>query len=254
MFINLKTVKNILFFVMIFGFGLGFYLGMNDFLLNLSAEFVGLSLGFLVAFLVINKSVDAFNDALKEKQWSKVRNSTYRSIIDDLCIIAFNIYIKLPIESLSYFDSYDPSEIKNHNEKILAELPKEFKTFLDLIAKMVGHDEITIEEGSGKGLSVSQSDVTKFLETTFEDIQPVLDGIRYFKIPRIQQSSTDQEIIDDLIVFDGIIDAYYYNVRRFNREGTHRAPLTIKSMEKLIDKTLQLYSKMKAKTDKAVDR
>jgi len=251
MFINLKTVMIILSFVIIFGLVLGFYLGMKDhnFLLNLLAEFVGLSLGVLFALLVVDKSVDA----IREKQWSRVRNSTYKSIIDDLCIIAFNIYIKLPIAGLSYVDSFDPSEIKTHNEKILAELPNEFENFSSLIPEIINNRGIDIKNGSGKGLFVAESDVTRFLETTFEDIQPVLDGIRYNKIPRIQQSSTDREIRDALIEFDGIIDAYYYNIRRFNREGVFRAPITFRSMKKLIDNTLQLYSQMKAKTDNMTD-
>ena len=230
---------------------LGFALGpANNFISNLLAGLVGTLSSIFIVIFIANKYISEINDQLREQQWSKVRKSTYESIIDDLFIVLFSVYTKLPISGLSYYDPYDPTEIKNYNKKILEELPSEFKAFSDLIPQIIRspHHEIDIETGSGMGLVVAERDVNRIVETTYEDIKPVLDGIRYVKIPRIRQSSTDQEIIDALIRFEGFIDAYNYNVRRFKKDsGVGRGESTIKSMGILINNALELHSQIKAK-------
>ncbi len=198
--------------------------------------------------------IDKFKEELKDEQWSRVRKITYESILDDLDIIFFNLYIHLPIAGISYADPYNPREIELYNETILAELPMKFDEFLRLIPKIIisEHHEFVIEdeEGSGSGLCVSEDDVFRIVTTTFEDIRPVLDGIRYIKIPRIIQSSSDLELIDLMIKFDGSIDLYYYNMRRFLREhDLFRCESTIRSMNDLIHNSMELYSAIKGKID-----
>ena len=69
MTIKLKTVQYILSVIIIVGLVSGFSMGMadNNFLLNLLAEITGLSLGILVASLVVDKSVKALNDASRSQ-------------------------------------------------------------------------------------------------------------------------------------------------------------------------------------------
>lgn len=81
----------------------------------------------------------------------------------------------------------------------------------------------------------------------------MLDGIKYNRIPRLIQSSTDQNIIDAMVKFEGLIDAYYYNMQRFIREdeSVSRGHFTIRSLDKLVDDTLSLYALIKAEIEPA---
>lgn len=245
--IGLEKIKNILIILVIAGFAIGFRNAYeaNNFFLNLLAGIVVSSLSILIAICFIDKAADA----IKEEQWSRVRKLTYGSIINDLAIIAFSIYIKLPIADLSYVDSYDPNEIAKQNETILRDLPTEFKRFLNMIPQVIVGQETTTDDG----LAVEECDVCRIIKTTYEDIRPVLDGIKYNRIPRLIQSSTDQNIIDAMVKFEGLIDAYYYNMQRFIREdeSVSRGHFTIRSLDKLVDDTLSLYALIKAEIEPA---
>jgi hypothetical protein len=159
----------------------------------------------------------------------------------------------MPIAGLTSKESYDPTEIRIDNEKLLAELPTELEKLIKLISQMISSNvyDITTDDGLG----VTDGDVKRILVTAFEDIKPVLNGMRYIRIPRIMQVSKDQEIKDALIEFDENIDVYYYHMSRFNREkcDISRAIGTAKSMKNLIDKASQLSALLNARIDNTTD-
>lgn len=247
--LNLKTVKVGFAFVAAIALVIGLIWNLNDFITNFLAGVVGLSLGIIVTLSIVNKAVEEFNDT----QWVKIRNSAYKSMINDISLVAFLISIKLPIAGLKSIESFDLDEIKRDNEKLLAELPNELKNLSTLIPQIItsSYHETATEDG----LSVTDDDVKRILNTAFEDIKPLLNGFRYIRIPRIMQSPKNQEIKDALIEFDGFIDLYYYHMGRFNRENADlsRAIWTTKSLKNLIDKALQLSNLLNAIIDNATD-
>lgn len=225
----------------------------ESFIENLLAGLTVAFIGIIIAISIVNKYISTYETKMRDRQWSSVRKATYEAIIDDLYMLAVAIYIKLPISGLAYAYSDDPSKIKELNEDVWDKLPNELNSFSSsvrkLITEVVRHSvhEIDINEGSGKGLLLEETHVLKIIKNTYEDIKPILDGIKYTRIQRVIQSSTDQEIIDALIKFEKFIDAYYYNIQIFNSEGAKitSGPLVLSSLEKLIDEASQLCSELK---------
>jgi hypothetical protein len=228
---------------------IGFYFGDkdNNFLLNFLAEIAGLALSVYIAIFIVDSSISKLKEELKKEMWSKTRKHTYESLSEDLFLLIFNIYIKLPISALSYTNPYDPSELSIYNEKILKELPIQFNIFLGYIHELSTSSKTDVD--TDEGLVVSREDVTRILTTTFENIQPIIDEIRNIKVLRLIQSSADQETIDLLSEFDRSIDLYRYNIRNFQKESINGtllyADATAKSMEVLIENTLKLYPSIK---------
>jgi xanthine/uracil permease len=85
MFIDLKTVKIGLVIAAAIFCLIGLVWNLNDFVVNLLAGIVGLSLGILIALSIVDKAVEELEDA----QWIKIRDSTYKSTYNDLSLIAF---------------------------------------------------------------------------------------------------------------------------------------------------------------------
>lgn len=247
--LNMHIIKIISIILAVLIIMMGFYIGAkdNNFLLNFLAEIAGLALSVYIAIFIVDSSISKLKDDLKKEMWSKTRKHTYESLSEDLFLLLFNIYIKLPISALYYANPYDPSELAIYNEKILKELPVQFNIFLGYVHELSISSKTDVD--TDEGLIISREDVIRILTTTFEDIQLILDEIRNIKILRLIQSSADQEIIDSLSEFDRSIDLYLYNIRNFKKECINGnllyADATAKSMEALIEKTLNLYPSIK---------
>ena len=222
------------------------YVPAESFLEGIIAGLVGTFIGIIVATFIADKYIRAYEMGSREREWSMVRAVVCEAIIDDLFLIALKIYILLPISGLMYRYSHDPSAIKEFNKDILEKLPHEFEELVKIVPKIISSGEVDIDHGSGKGLTIGRDDLIRIITTTEEDIRPVLNGIKYIRIQRVIQSSSDQEIINALIKFEKMIDIYYYNLQWFHKENLEStsSPQVIMSMKILIDSMLELYSKI----------
>jgi hypothetical protein len=158
----------------------GLTIDFKGYLGNILAEIAGLIISILVALLL----VDRFTEIQRKKRWQKVRNLTHRSISHHLSNILLELFNHFPLPDHSVANTIlicrdqpdtKPTEAVNNLIKQINTLQQQGKTT----------SEIIIEYFNSTKWDISQ--------------------IRHDLIPRVIQSSDNQDLIDALVAFDDIV-------------------------------------------------
>lgn len=179
---------------------IGALLDFKGFISNVSSEILGVFLGFLIAIFFL----DHYQNALREKQWEKVRELTYGSLITNLSISIFNLFTffedTLPDIKVfrSLFMKFPQSD--NAGSKALMDLHNIFR-----------------EAPTDMWLEYSRKTFTYFEATRYH-----LDRISDILTPRILEFSDDKEIIDSLINFEEV-QSRFQNIVSTDHEINHGA-------------------------------
>jgi len=158
----------------------GLTIDFKGYLGNILAEIAGLIFSILVALLLI----DRFSEIQRKKRWHKVRDLTHRSISHHLSNILLELFNHFPLSDHSSANAIlvcrnqpDAKPIEAVNNLIM-----QIKT-LQQQGKI--NSEIMIEYFNSAKWDISQ--------------------IRHDLIPRVIQSSDNQDLIDALVAFDDIV-------------------------------------------------
>jgi len=159
---------------------IGFSIDFKGYLGNILAEIAGLIIGILVAFSL----VDRFTEIQTKKRWGKVRKITHRSISHHLSNILLELFNHFPIP--------------NHNiiDKILACREQPEINPIDVLTDLIEQINILFKE---RKINIEQ------IVQYFSAIKWDINQIQHDLIPRVIQSSDNQNLIDTLVEFDDIV-------------------------------------------------
>lgn len=160
----------------------GFLIDAKNFLVNLIAGLCSISLSILSALFI----VDQYVKYKKEHEWAKINKITLNAIAIHLCEIAGGLIFHFAYMddnlTLPFFTGRNLP-----NEKTLLA----FKPLLQALENLT----LPIEIARSKSTSDIAVEYYEALSWDMDQIQNVLT-------PRVMQSSTDQLLIDALVVFD----------------------------------------------------
>jgi hypothetical protein len=159
---------------------IGLLIDFKGYLGNILSEIAGMIIGVLVALSL----VDRFIDMQTKKRWEKVRFLTHRSISHHLN----NILLEL----LNHFP------IPNHNiiNTILACRDKPETKPIEMLTDLIEQVNGLIKQGK---IDIEQ--INQYFSTVKWDI----NQIRQDLMPRVIQSSDNQDLIDILVEFDDTV-------------------------------------------------
>jgi hypothetical protein len=165
----------------------GFFYDTRGFVSNILAEITGLFLGIVVAILL----VDRFTESQRQKRWERVRVLTHNAIAHHLSNIILELHNHFPLT--------------NHN-KVLTTIENNEASYQ--FSKL----QITnIVEQIRQPILMRQIPAESIREY-FNSIKWDISQIRLDLMPRVIQSSDNQELIDILIEFDDIVQDLQNNV------------------------------------------
>lgn len=159
---------------------IGFSVDFKGYLGNILAEIAGLIISVLVALLI----VDRYVESQRKQRWEKVRRLTHQALASHLNDLITEIFV--------YFPTADHSLMRILIAGRSCPTTETIKAITDLINQLRGILSIL-----NKGKSTSDIAV-EYFNTVKSDI----NQIRHDLIPRVLQSSDDQDLIDTLIEFD----------------------------------------------------
>jgi hypothetical protein len=161
----------------------GLWLDATGFAVNVVAGVVGVFIGFVVGVGILNRYVEA----QRAQQWAKVRKLSYTSISNHLYDIAQEAGIHCGVQFPQDVNlSSIRSSGRDHPNLAVAQ------AMLELCSKMQGLPGATSTDNTFSDIAVE----------FYQDIQWNLDQISNVLLPRVVQSTTEQEVVDSLVEFD----------------------------------------------------
>lgn len=197
---------------------IGIAIDFQAFVSNITSETVGLLISVIVGLFVVDK----YTAYYQTKQWYQVRNLTYKSIASHVCEIA--------IQMLIVFSVKDNRPIRALNEG-------RFKPNSDTVTAI----SQVIEELKKISIKLNDKTITELTMNLYEAIKWDLDQIQDILIPRIVQSSDDQEFINILIELDSSREELYASVISRNNVATNEGFM---NAIKLLESCHLIYSKL----------
>ena len=170
----------------------GLVIDSKGFLVNVIAGLCGIFLSFFLALFIVDKYVKY----QKEQEWAKVNKITLNAIAIHLCEIVGGLSLHFTYMD----DSLTLPFFRGRN------LPNE-KTLLAFTPLLQALENLTlpIEIASHKSTSDIAVEYYEALSWDMDQIQNVLT-------PRVMQNSTDQPLIDALIVFDNARRTLHHSI------------------------------------------
>ena len=156
---------------------IGFAIDFKGYLGNILSEIAGLIISILVALLL----VDRFTEIQREKRWHKVHNLTHRSISHHLSNVLLELFNYFPMP-----DHYSADTILVYRDQ-----PDIKPT--EAVNNLIGQIKILQQQGKLNNERAAEY---------FSSIKWYINQIQHDLMPRVIQSSDNQELIDVLIDFD----------------------------------------------------
>jgi hypothetical protein len=190
---------------------IGFSIDFKGYLGNILAEIAGLLISVLVALLI----VDRYTEYQRKKRWERVRKLTHQALASHLCDLITELFVYFPIE--------DNRLMKTIIESRSHPTPETINAIIDLTNQLR-----KIPATLSKGKSTSDVAVEYYNAVRLD-----INQIRHELIPRVIQSSDDQDLIDALIDFDDTVQELQNAIILHKRLVTHSAfPGIITLLEK----------------------
>ena len=194
----------------------GFFIDAKSFLENLLSETAGIFASIIIALLI----VDRYTEHKKEQQWTKVRDLTYAALTAHLCDLVTEMFIYFPVDDhrpmmriIEGRDQPNPATIP-----AMADLASQLRHLPSAVSKEKSTSDLTVE----------------FYEAVKWDLDQVQDVL----IPRVMQSSADQEIINALVEFDSARGELHNAIIVHKQVVTHGA---FPAVVALLEQTQSLY-------------
>lgn len=158
----------------------GFFYDTKGFVSNILAEITGLFLGIVVAILL----VDRITENQRKKKWERVRQISHRTIAHHLNNIVLELFNHFPLtKNNSIITPLNNTDLSDNYQK------PNLDNVIQQIKKLIELKQIQAES----------------VRTYFNAIKWDIAQIRSDLMPRIIQSSDNQELIDALTEFDDLM-------------------------------------------------
>lgn len=197
---------------------IGIMLDFQAFTSNIISEIVGLLISIVVGLFVVDK----YTSFYQAKQWNQVRSLTYKSIASHLCEISIQTIIIFPVKDNRPIRALNVGRFKPNHDTILA---------MDQVIDEIRQISIKLDTKSA----------TDFPYNLYEVIEWDLDQIQDILIPRVVQSSDDQEFINMLIELDSSRESLYTSVISRNKVTANEG---LNNVIKLLELCRGIYSKL----------
>ncbi len=158
----------------------GFLLNVRDYAINILAEMAGLFIGVIVAVVL----VDRLTENQRRKRWARVRELTHRTISHHLVNIMLELFNHFPLTNHRITATLLTS--RDHLE------PKMIEALNNIINQI-------------KDLLTANKITNQSAFDYYHAIKWDVNQIRFDLIPRVMQSSDNQNLIDTLVEFDDTI-------------------------------------------------
>lgn len=159
---------------------IGLLIDFKGYLGNILAEIAGLIISILVAFSL----VDRFTEIQTKKRWGKVRKLTHRAIAHHLNSMLLELFNHFPIPNQNII-----------NEILVCRDKPETKP-IDVLTDLIEQINDLCKQGK-----INIQITTEYFNTIKLDISQ----IRHDLMPRVMQSSDNQDLINALVEFDDTI-------------------------------------------------
>lgn len=156
---------------------IGFLFDVKDYSINILAELAGLFIGIIVAILL----VDRLTENQRKKRWARVRELTHRTIAHHLSNIILELFNHFPLP-----DQQIVATIVKNRDKPSSQIINTLNIIIEQIKHLLQENKIS---------NLSAIDY-------YNAIKWDVSQIRLDLIPRVMQSSEDQNLIDALVEFD----------------------------------------------------
>ncbi len=198
----------------------GFAIDAKGFLVNLIAGLCGIFLSILLALFIVDK----YMKYQKEQEWTKVNKITLNAIAIHLCEI---------VGSLSFHFTY-----MNDNLTLPfftgRNLPNE-KTLLAFNPLLQALENLTLPIEIARHKSTSDIAVEYYEAMSWD-----MDQIQNVLTPRVMQNSTDQPLIDALIIFDNARRTLHHAIIVHRQVVTHGVFENVRPLIQSAEKVYQL--------------
>jgi hypothetical protein len=178
---------------------IGFSVDFKGYLGNILAEIAGLIISVLVALLI----VDRYVESQRKQRWEKVRRLTHQALASHLSDLITEIFV--------YFPTADHSLMRILIAGRSCPTTEMIKAITDLINQLR-----RIPDTLNKGKSTSDVAVEYY-----NAVKSDINQIRHDLIPRVLQSSDEQNLIDTLIEFDDTAQELQNAIILHKRLATH---------------------------------
>ncbi|MEO0091578.1 MAG: hypothetical protein ABIK61_02555 [candidate division WOR-3 bacterium] len=155
----------------------GFLFSSKDYAINILAELAGLFISIIVAILL----VDRLTENQRRKRWARVRELTHRTIAHHLNNIILELFNHFPLPDYRAITTIVKS-CDQPNPKIIDVLNTTIRWIKDLLERN----------------KIPTSSAADYYNAIKWDV----NQIRFDLIPRVMQSSDNQNLIDALVEFD----------------------------------------------------
>ena len=159
---------------------IGFLIDFKGYLGNILAEIAGLIIGILIAFSLL----DRFTELQAKKRWEKVRELTHRSISHHLNNILLELFNHFPLS-----DHSSASTILVCRDQPDTKPTEAVNNLISQINALSQQGKINVEQ------------ITQYFSAVKWNINLILHDL----MPRVIESSDNQNLIDTLVEFDDIV-------------------------------------------------
>ncbi len=155
----------------------GFLFSTKDYAINILAELAGLFIGIIIVILL----VDRLTEHQRRKRWAQVSESTHRTIGHHLNNIVLELF-----NHFSLCDHYAIAAIIKNRDQSSIQMVNALNNIIAQIKDLLQENKIS---------NLSATDY-------YNAIKWDVNQIRFDLIPRVMQSSDNQNLIDALVEFD----------------------------------------------------
>lgn len=196
----------------------GYSIDPQGYLGNILAEITSM----IVTVFFVSIFVDRYNEFQKKKDWEKVRDITYRSILENLHCMIFRLFDIFPEFIRNKVPDEDWEALITNMVNPLVDISKELddianifnEIHYDFIKKSNGKLSKVMIDFYNKNYKSPLKQIPKHLSEYFKNIDHNIDQLRNVLIPRVITISYDKEIIDALIQFDEYCGKLQYIYKR----------------------------------------
>lgn len=186
----------------------GFSVDKKGYTSNILAEIAGLFISVVVAILLVER----FTEGQRKKRWERVRKLTHRSISHHLSNILLELFNHFPMPDHSPITAIlDSRDQPNSNT-------------IDAINNIIEQMKNSLQQGK----VIAESSVEYFNAIKWD-----ISQIRHDLMPRVIQSSEDQNLIDGLVELNDTIQDLQSTIIMRKRQNIF--PNIIPVLEKIRD-------------------
>lgn len=211
----------------------------NDFWPNAMSEFLGMFVDLIFGALFTFVVIDKYLQYHKNKQWSKIKNITYKSLYFSISDIVLKLNSALPQGIRE--DSYNLSEdLETLNDYLLKE---DLDIFVDSLRKnlqkLIKEKFPQIVSTSDETASIHDEEIYESLIKFKNNIKTDINNINSLIVPRLLNFSDDIVLLDEIVELVEIstsLISKVHNIHKLNHKNSQVKLIWLIKINDILDK------------------